>query len=109
MDPAYEMRNAFAHRRHLMQTMLDSIDGVTCLEPGGAFYCFPDFRALMGTEIAGTKVESSMDLCSVLLDKAEVAAVAGEAFGAPGYARFSYALGEDDLVRGLERVQDLLR
>ncbi len=109
MEPVYEMRSAFAHRRHLMHEMLDSIEGVTCVEPGGAFYCFPDFRGMLGTEIAGRRIESSMDLCAVLLDEAEVAAVPGEAFGAPGYARFSYALGETDLVRGLQRVQDLLR
>jgi aspartate/methionine/tyrosine aminotransferase len=108
MEPMAEMRRAFDHRRQQMHSMLDGIDGVTCLLPGGAFYCFPDFRDLVGTDVAGRRIESSMDLCAVLLDEAGVAAVPGEAFGAPGYARFSYALAEADLIRGLQRVQDLL-
>jgi aspartate/methionine/tyrosine aminotransferase len=108
MEPMAEMRRAFDHRRQQMHSMLDGIDGVTCLLPGGAFYCFPDFRDLIGTDVAGRRIESSMDLCAVLLDEAGVAAVPGEAFGAPGYARFSYALAEADLIRGLQRVQDLL-
>ncbi len=108
MDPVEEMKVAFDRRRKLMHSMLDAIPGVTCVEPTGAFYCFPDFRELLGTEIGGRRIESSMDLCSLILDEADAAAVPGEAFGAPGYARFSYALGDDDLVRGLERVQDLL-
>jgi aspartate/methionine/tyrosine aminotransferase len=109
MEPVYAMREAFAHRRTLMQAMLDSIPDVSCLIPGGAFYCFPDFRGLMGSDIGGRRVDSTVDLCALLLEECRVAAVPGEAFGAPGYARFSYALGEADLVRGLERVQDLLR
>ncbi|MGF1666148.1 MAG: pyridoxal phosphate-dependent aminotransferase [Acidimicrobiia bacterium] len=108
MDPVEDMKVAFDRRRRLMHSMLDAIPGVTCVEPTGAFYCFPDFRGLLGTEIKGRQIESSMDLCSLILDEADAAAVPGEAFGAPGYARFSYALGDDDLVRGLERVQDLL-
>jgi aspartate/methionine/tyrosine aminotransferase len=108
MEPVDRMREAFAHRRTVMQSMLDSIDGVSCLLPGGAFYCFPDFRALLGRDIGGHRIETTLDLCSTLLDECGVAAVPGEAFGAPGHVRFSYALGEADLERGLQRVQDLL-
>lgn len=108
MEAMGEMRLAFDRRRHIMTSMLDAIPGVTCVEPRGAFYCFPDFRSLLGTEIKGRTVDSSLELCGLLLDESGAAAVPGEAFGAPGYARFSYALGDDDLVRGLERVQDLL-
>ncbi|MDH4308552.1 MAG: pyridoxal phosphate-dependent aminotransferase [Acidimicrobiia bacterium] len=108
MEPVETMRTAFDRRRELMHSMLDAIPGVTCVEPTGAFYCFPDFRERLGTEIAGRRIETSLDLCALILDEADAAAVPGEAFGAPGYARFSYALGDADLVRGLERVQDLL-
>jgi aspartate/methionine/tyrosine aminotransferase len=106
--PVDEMRHAFDRRRKVMHGMLDAIPDVTCVEPEGAFYCFPDFRALIGRDIGGRRISSSLDLAGLLLDEAEVAAVPGEAFGAPGYARFSYALGDADLERGLQRVQDLL-
>jgi aspartate/methionine/tyrosine aminotransferase len=108
MDAVEEMRQAFDRRRRMMHAMLDAIPGATCVEPTGAFYCFPDFRELIGGEIKGQPIGSSMDLAAALLDHAEVACVPGEAFGAPGYARFSYALGDADLERGLARVQDLL-
>jgi aspartate/methionine/tyrosine aminotransferase len=108
LDAVETMRVAFDRRRLKMVEMLREIDGVTCLEPGGAFYAFPNFEALLGRSIAGRTVDSTLDLASLLLDEANVAMVPGEAFGAPGYARFSFALAEDDLVEGLARIQSLL-
>ena len=102
------MRSAFDRRRHLIVSMLNEIDGVVCPEPKGAFYAYPQVRGLLGRVIDGVTPATSAELAGLLLDKAEVAAVPGEAFGAPGYLRFSYALGDDDLVEGITRIQKLL-
>jgi len=106
-----EMRTAFDRRRRLIVGMLNEIDGVVCPTPEGAFYAFPSVKGLLGREYAtstGVRViDSSADLAEHILDKAEVAVVPGEAFGAPGYLRLSYALGDDDLVEGITRLQKL--
>ncbi|MDH3248147.1 MAG: pyridoxal phosphate-dependent aminotransferase [Acidimicrobiia bacterium] len=104
LDEAWKMREAFDRRRKMMVEMLNAIDGVDCVEPHGAFYCFPDLTGAM----AKTGHESTLDLAADLLEKAEVAIVPGEAFGAPGYARLSYALSDEDLERGLIRLADYL-
>jgi aspartate/methionine/tyrosine aminotransferase len=101
------MRESFERRGTLMHKMLTSIPGVTCMEPQGAFYCFPNVRGLLGRDIGGKKATNSMELADLVLDVAKVAFVPGEAFGAPGYARFSFALGDDDLVEGMERLAAL--
>jgi aspartate aminotransferase len=103
-----EMKGAFDRRRRTIVAMLNEIDGVTCPEPKGAFYAYPSVKGLLGREIDGVTPATSAELAELLLDKAEVAAVPGEAFGSPGYLRFSYALGDDDLVEGITRVQKLL-
>ena len=81
---------------------------MSCLEPQGAFYCFPSFEGVMGRTIAGRTIDSSMVLADVVLSEAKVAFVPGEAFGAPGCGRFSFALGDDDLGEGLTRLATLL-
>jgi len=108
LDSVEMMREAFDRRRRTMVDMLRAIDGVTCQEPGGAFYAFPNFEALLSRPIAGRTPASTMDLASLFLDEANVAMVPGEAFGAPGYARFSFALSDDDLAEGLSRIQSLV-
>ncbi|MEX2562879.1 MAG: pyridoxal phosphate-dependent aminotransferase [Nitriliruptoraceae bacterium] len=107
-DAADEMRTAFDRRRKLAVEHLRAIDGVEVAEPKGAFYVFPSFEGHLGRTIAGRAITSSMDLAALLLDEANVAIVPGEAFGAPGYARLSYALGDDDLIEGVSRIRDLL-
>jgi len=102
------MRDAFDRRRKKIHEMLNAIPGVTCVEPEGAFYAFPSFKGVLGREIAGRTVASTLDLAEVLLDEGRVAIVPGEAFGAPGYARLSYALGDDDLVEGVTRIAKVL-
>jgi aspartate/methionine/tyrosine aminotransferase len=101
------MRESFERRGMLMHKMLTAIPGVTCMEPQGAFYCFPNVRGLLGRDIGGKTATNSMELADLVLDVAKVAFVPGEAFGAPGYARFSFALGDDDLVEGMERLAAL--
>ena len=103
-----EMRAAFERRGRLMHSLLSGIEGVRCLEPEGAFYCFPSFEAVLGREIAGRRPATTLELCEVLLDEAKVAVVPGEAFGAPGYCRLSFALGDDDLGEGLRRIATTL-
>jgi aspartate/methionine/tyrosine aminotransferase len=103
------MRESFERRGMLMHKMLTSIPGVTCMEPQGAFYCFPNVRGLLGRDIGGNTATNSMELADLVLDVAKVAFVPGEAFGAPGYARFSFALGDADLIEGMERLATLVR
>lgn len=103
-----EMRAAFARRGEAMYKVMSNIAGVECNKPQGAFYCFPNFEGVLGRELGGRRIETSMDLADVLLDEAKVAVVPGEAFGAPGYARLSFALGDDDLNEGVRRIADFL-
>lgn len=103
-----EMRSAFDRRRLTMHKMLSGMRGVECLRPEGAFYAFPSFEGLLGQTVAGETIDSTLKLADLALEKAGVAFVPGEAFGSPGYARFSFALGDDDLGQGLERLGELL-
>jgi len=104
-----EMRVAFDRRRQTMQRMLSEVPGFTCMEPEGAFYAFPSVQGAIGRTVRGKLIDSSLTLAAVLLDEAKVAVVPGEAFGAPGYARLAYALGDDDLIEGVSRINALLR
>ncbi|MGZ6964645.1 MAG: pyridoxal phosphate-dependent aminotransferase [Acidimicrobiia bacterium] len=108
LEAVSEMRHAFERRGLAMHSVLSTIPGVECLKPQGAFYCFPNFDALLDREYAGRKVTSTTELAEVLLDEVKVAIVPGEAFGAPGYARLSFALGDDDLGEGVRRIADFL-
>ncbi|GAA1553865.1 pyridoxal phosphate-dependent aminotransferase [Kribbella lupini] len=103
-----EMKVAFDRRRKLMVSMLNEIPGVECPEPTGAFYAYPSVKGVLGKEIAGRTPTTSAELAEIILDEAEVAVVPGEAFGAPGYLRLSYALGDDDLTEGVSRITKLL-
>jgi aspartate/methionine/tyrosine aminotransferase len=102
------MREAFDRRRKTMHAMLSGMSGVECLAPEGAFYSFPSFERVIGRTIRGTTIDSTLTLADVALEQAKVAFVPGEAFGSPGYGRFSFALGDDDLGEGLARLGDLL-
>ncbi|NNE72098.1 MAG: pyridoxal phosphate-dependent aminotransferase [Acidimicrobiales bacterium] len=108
LDAVYEMREAFDRRRQTMFKMLSGIDGLYVAEPQGAFYAFPSFEAILGTELAGQSPQTTAELAELFLDEINVAMVPGEAFGAPGYARFSFALGDDDLAEGIGRIATLL-
>ena len=87
-----------------MHKLLNDIEGVECYEPEGAFYCFPSFKGVLGQSFHGRQIDTTLDLADLLLDEALVAIVPGEGFGAPGYARLSYALGDDDLAEGIDRI-----
>jgi aspartate/methionine/tyrosine aminotransferase len=108
LDDVKMMRSAFERRGALMHQMLTAIPGVTCIEPEGAFYCFPNVSGLLGQPIAGKVASNTLELADLVLSEAKVAFVPGEAFGSPGYARFSFALGDDDLVEGISRFAALV-
>jgi aspartate aminotransferase len=98
------MREAFDRRRQTIYRMLNEIDGVVCVEPEGAFYAFPSVKGLLGKSLRGQRASSSAELAELCINEAKVAVVPGEAFGAPGYFRMSYALGDVDLVEGVSRM-----
>ncbi|HEY2592275.1 MAG TPA: pyridoxal phosphate-dependent aminotransferase [Chloroflexota bacterium] len=106
-----EMVGVFRQRRDAIVSGLSAIDGMVCGSPDGAFYVFPDVRGLLGRPLGpkGRVVSSAAELCAYLLDDALVVTVPGEAFGTPGFVRFSYALAMDQLQEGVARVQDALK
>lgn len=103
-----DMRAIFSRRRAKITSMLNEIEGITCPLPDGAFYAYPSVKDLLGRTIAGRRPTTTVELAEILLDEIEVAVIPGEAFGTPGYLRMSYALGDDDLVEGVSRMQKLL-
>lgn len=103
-----EMRLVFDRRRRSIYELLTAIPGVSCFEPEGAFYAFPNLSGLLGRDFNGVRPATTLELAAVVLEQANVAFVPGEAFGAPGYARFSYALSDEDLATGLERIAKLV-
>ena len=108
LEAVAEMRIAFDRRRVTIHKLLNEIPGVSCVEPEGAFYAFPSFKAALGRTIRGRQPATTLELAEVILDEVRVAIVPGEAFGAPGYARLSYALGDADVEKGVRRIGDLL-
>ena len=102
------MREAFERRGRTMHRMLNEIPGITCLEPEGAFYCYPNVTGLIGRTFNGKTANNSMELADIILSEVKVAIVPGEAFGTSGYARFSFALGDADLEEGIRRIADLV-
>ena len=102
-DRVVEMREAFDQRRKLMYSLVSAIPSVTCVEPEGAFYVFPDFSGVLSDRYSTTA-----DLAEAAIDQAGVALVPGESFGAPGFLRLSYALGEEEIQRGVAQIVDLI-
>ena len=102
------MRKAFAERRDQIVTGLNTLPGITCPTPQGAFYAFPDVSQLLGTSCAWGTITSDVDLCNFLLDEARVACVPGAGFGTSGYLRFSYAASTNDIQEALNRISTAL-
>ena len=101
------MRDAFARRAVTMHRMLNEIPGVNAIVPQGAFYCYPNFSSLLGRPLGpnGTVSANTLELADAILGEAKVAFVPGEAFGTPGYARFSFAMADADMEEGIRRIQ----
>jgi aspartate/methionine/tyrosine aminotransferase len=101
------MRDEFQRRRDHIVKALNAIKGVRCDSPGGAFYVFPDVTGLIGAKLAGQKVPDSATLARLCIEEAKVALVPGEAFGAPGYLRLSYATDMASIREGVGRLAKL--
>jgi aspartate aminotransferase len=108
-DYVVNVITAFAERRAFIIKALNEIPGISCFNPQGAFYAFPNVEWLIGKSYNDKQIESSLVLCEILLDEAKIAAVPGEAFGAPGYMRLSYATSMDNIVKGIKRLEDFVK
>ena len=108
LDAVVEMRGHFDRRRRTMHALLGGIEGLVCPEPAGAFYAYPDASGLLGRDFGGVRPGTTLELADLLLEAAKVAVVPGEAFGAGGGLRLSFALGDDDLGEGVGRMVELL-
>lgn len=108
LSAVHKMGEAFNRRRKLIVKLLNEIPGVSCPNPTGAFYVYPSVKGVLGKEIRGKRPKTSAELATLILEEVEVAAVPGEAFGPSGYLRFSYALGDEDIIEGIDRVKKLL-
>ncbi|MFH1938596.1 MAG: pyridoxal phosphate-dependent aminotransferase [bacterium] len=106
-----EMRKAFDERRKYMVKRLNEIEGISCLNPAGAFYAFPNVSKILdrGIEYNGKKISNSFGLSNFILKEAEVALIPGSAFEAEGYLRLSYAASLEDIKEGLNRIEKILR
>jgi aspartate aminotransferase len=108
--PQEEVQNmlaAFDRRRKLAVSELGKIDNWLAPMPQGAFYVYSDVRGLLGKTWSGKQINSSLELCDFILEEVEVALVPGEAFGPSGYVRMSYALGDEPILEGIQRLQKL--
>jgi aspartate aminotransferase len=106
-EPVRKMREAFDRRRQVAVAELNKIPGMVTPTPEGAFYVYPDVTGLFGKEFDGRTFTSSLELADFVLEVAEVALVPGEAFGPSGFFRLSYALGDEQLLEGIQRLQKL--
>jgi aspartate/methionine/tyrosine aminotransferase len=108
LTAVHKMGEAFNRRRKLIVSLLNEIPGFECPTPTGAFYVYPSVKGVLGKTIRGKTPTTSAELATLILEEVEVAAVPGEAFGPSGYLRFSYALGDEDIVEGIGRIKKLV-
>jgi aspartate aminotransferase len=104
LDDVAVMRSTYARRGARLHELLATIPDLTCLAPQGAFYCFPNVTGLLGRSYGGTTPTSSLELADAVLEQAKVAVVPGEAFGAPGYVRISFATSDQAIEEGIARI-----
>ena len=107
-DGIEEMKKHFEERRNYMCDTINSIKGLSCRRPEGAFYIMVNFTELIGKTIKGKNINSSLDISTILLEEANVAVVPGIAFGDDKYIRLSYATSMDIIKRGLERIKQIV-
>ena len=103
-----EMRTAFERRRSLIVDLLREIPGLNVNNPMGAFYVFPECKSYLGKSFNGKSIDTATDVAMYLLEEAHVACVGGDAFGAPGCIRFSYATSDDNIEKAIARVKTAL-
>ena len=102
------MVDEFKTRRNIVIGLLEKIDGFKINEPEGAFYVFPDISSFFGKTIEGVTINNASDFSLFLLEKANVATVTGDAFGAPNCIRLSYAASELQLREAIKRIKNVL-
>jgi len=102
------MNEAFHRRRDLMINQLKEIQGIKYNVPQGAFYVFPDVSSFFGKSFRGRIISNAEDLCMYLLDEVHIAAVPGDAFGAPANIRISYANSDENLLKAMQRFKKAL-
>ncbi|MBU5254822.1 pyridoxal phosphate-dependent aminotransferase [Tissierella praeacuta] len=103
-----EMKKHFVERRNYMVETINSIKGLSCRKPQGAFYIMINFTQLLGKTIKGKVINSSLDFASLLLEEGKVAVVPGIAFGDDKYVRLSYATSMENIKKGLERIKQIV-
>ncbi|MBI5194031.1 MAG: pyridoxal phosphate-dependent aminotransferase [Nitrospirae bacterium] len=103
------MVERFDRRRHYIFDRLMKIEGITCIMPKGSFYVFPDVKGILGKRFGDILIDSTVKLSEYLLNEARVAAVPGEAFGAPGYMRLSFASSMENIEKGMDRIETALK
>lgn len=108
-DTVKQMRDAFDARRRLLCGLISNIDGVSCAVPGGAFYVMMDIGGIIGKTCDGKTINGSLDFSQMLLEKKLTAVIPGEAFGADRYVRLSYAVSEQNIIKGLERIGEFIK
>lgn len=108
-EVAEEMLKEFQHRRDYIAQRVSDIPLISCMLPKGAFYLFVDISKLLGTEIDGVVLESSVDVANILMDKYNVAVVPSDAFGYKNYIRISYATSMRDIVEGSRRIEKFVK
>jgi len=104
----YEMKEAFQKRRDYICARINSINGVSCLVPQGAFYVMMNLEALIGRTLGEKVIENGDDFAMAFLNKAEVAVVPGSGFGAPNFVRLSYATSMEHIAEGMDRLKKFL-
>ncbi len=107
-ESVYIMKKEYERRRNFIFEQINSIKGITCFKPGGAFYLFPNINYYFGKSTSIFRIEHSFDLAMYLLHEAKVATVPGSAFGAEGYLRISYSTSMENLKEGVERIKAAL-
>ncbi|MCP4482835.1 MAG: pyridoxal phosphate-dependent aminotransferase [bacterium] len=99
----------FQERRDYMVEKLNSLTGLECPTPQGAFYVFPDISKYLGKTVDGEKINNTVDFCRLLLEKEKIAVIPGDAFGDVSCIRFSYATAMSDIKEGLDRFEQFLK
>ena len=103
-----KMNKVFANRRNLMINRLNRINNVSCSNPGGAFYAFPNLGHYIGLSNKGKIIDTSFALSDYILESARTVTVAGSGFGLEGYIRLSYATEESVFLEGIDRIEQAL-
>ncbi len=108
-EPVYHMVSEFESRRNYMLERLNSIPGISCLKPSGAFYAFVNIYELLGKSYKGQSISDSMQLTELLLNEAKVAVLPGSPFGAEGYLRLSFATSMENIAAGMDRIEEFVK